>query len=152
MQWVFLTAFVFGITVWIMNFYPGQYKGRILAPGNTWANNFIYHLAAKNTKEKSVVLLREDGDFGKYNRAHRTLYHFLENCLPVVFALPFALFIYAFPAFVTGTIYCVARLIYQHGYTAYGFKGRVPGFFIERLSMTTITGLCFVAAILTFAA
>ena len=89
MNWAFLSAFIFGITVWLLNTIPEIWKVKCVAPGDLWPNVFIYRLAAGDPAETSAVILHTEGDYGKYNRAHRALYHFLENVLAIVFALPF---------------------------------------------------------------
>ena len=117
MGWGFLTVFIWGMCIWIVNVYPEYYKAKILIPGNNWANVFIYQLATEDPNTSSAVVLQTEGDIGKYNRAHRGLYHFVENSSSVVLALPFCLFIYAFPSFVLGTVYAVGRIVYSIGYT-----------------------------------
>ena len=149
MQWGFLTAFIFGMSVWFLNVYPEWHKARIMVPGNLWTNTFIYRLAAEDPNESSAVVLHSEGDYARYNRAHRGLYHFLENVLPVVFALPFTLYVYAFPSFVLACVYCVGRGIYSHGYAVYEYNGRTPGYILERTSMCTLLGLTLIAAIKT---
>ena len=147
MQWGFLAAFIFGMSVWILNVYPEFHKARIMVPGDLWSNVFIYRLAAEDPNESSCVVVNNEGDVGRYNRAHRGLYHFIENVLPVVFALPFTLYVYPFPSFVLTCIYCVGRIIYIHGYAVYFYNGRTPGYILERMSMCTILGLCLIAGI-----
>ena len=112
MCWAYLSAFIFGVAVLLLNFFPSIYKSKIMKIGNMWSNPFIYRLAAGDPAETSAVILHTEGDIGSYNRAHRGLYHFMENVLPVVLALPFIFPIYPFPCFVLTTIYSVGRIVY----------------------------------------
>ena len=116
-----------------------------MAAGNLRANMFIYKLATDKTEEGSAVVLHDEGDLGYYNRGNRSIYHFLENCLSFVLALPISFFTYPFPTFVCVCLYCFARIIYQIGYTRIGYGGHVPGFFLDRFTTTTIIGLLIVA-------
>ena len=110
--WALLAAFIFGIGTWILNVYPEYYKAKIMVPGAMWTNVFIYRLAAEDPNESSAVILHTEGDYGAYNRAHRGLYHFLENVLPVVFALPYCFKVYPCPSFVLTCTYMFGRIIY----------------------------------------
>ena len=88
--------------------------------GNLRANMFIYKLATDQSDEKSAIVLHENGDIGHYNRANRSVYHFLENSLPIVASLPLAFFMFPFPTFVLTGMFCTGRIIYQIGYTNKG--------------------------------
>ena len=78
---------------------------------------FIYRLAAENPEESSAIILHEDGDVGRYNRANRSIYSFLDWATSFVVVLPFAFYVYTIPAFVCAVLYCFGRIIYQLGYT-----------------------------------
>ena len=114
-----------------------------------WSNVFIYRLAAEDPTQSSAVILNTDGHIGQYNRAHRTLYHFMENVAPVIVALPWTFQIYPFPSFILTCIYCLGRVIYAIGYTA-AFSARTPGFAMDRISMWSLVGLCLTAFIYSF--
>ena len=88
-NWAFLAMFIFGLTVWILNVYPEFYKVKVMKSGSIfWSNVFIYKLAAQDPAQSSAVILNTDGHYGQYNRAHRALYHFIENVTPVIITLP----------------------------------------------------------------
>ena len=131
LQWAYLSAFVFSMLVFFQNFYPMQYKSRVMRTDskNLRANMFIYKHAAEDSSESAVVL-DEAGDAGLYNRSNRALYHFIENSSPMILSIILASFVYAVPIFVLTMIYVVGRIIYSIGYTSKGYGGHVPGFIL----------------------
>ena len=150
LKWAYISVVIFGLAVCWLNLYPVQYKEAVMRGGNLRANMFIYRLAAENPDESSAVVLHEDGDLGLYNRGNRSIYHFLENCLPIVVTLPLGFFTFPFPTFVCVCIYSFGRIIYQIGYTLKGFGGHIPGFLSDRGSTFTMIGLMILAAIKQF--
>ena len=60
---------------------------------NLRSNMFIYKFAAENAP-KSRVIMSMDGYEGNYNRANRSLYHFLENSLPISLAIALNSFVF----------------------------------------------------------
>ena len=150
MVWAYMGACIFLLTVIAMNMYSLSTKGRIcLSEGNIRANLFFFKQAAAVEEESSAIVLYTNGDLGLYNRANRGLYHFIENAIPVVIAAQFTVFAYTLPTIFLVGIYCFGRIIYQIGYTHYGFGGHFPGFILDRLSMFTLNGLLIVSAIKT---
>ena len=89
--------------------------------------------------------MHEEGDLGHYNRANRSIYHFLENSLGLIAALPLSFFLFAFPTFVTLCFFCLGRIIYQIGYTGKGYGGHVIGFLFDRFATMTVAGLMILA-------
>ena len=90
-------------------------------------------------------MLQESGDIGRYNRANRSLYHFIENVFGLVLACPLAFFIFPFPSFALICLHCFARVVYQFGYTLKGFGGHIPGYVLDALAQRTLGGLIIVA-------
>ena len=131
MQYVYLSAFLYGLLTTFLNMYPMLFKSRIMrgTDKNFRANMFIYKLAAPGASS-SVVVLEEEGDVGKYNRANRSLMHFIENGSPIVLAIPLNCFVYAFPTFIVFCIYFVGRIVYTIGYTNGGYGKHAPGFML----------------------
>ena len=88
LAWVCLACYVFKMTVQFLNVYPMLHKAKVMRgnAGNLRANMYIYQ--AEGTG--GHVVLSEKGDVGFYNRANRSLHHFVENmaafgvCFPVV--------------------------------------------------------------------
>ena len=150
LSWFYLACVLFSLTVGWLNTYPMRYKEAIMMGGNLRANMFIYKLATDKTEEGSAVIMHEEGDIGRYNRANRSLYHFIENCLGFVVSLPICFFTYPLPTFISLCIYVVGRLIHQIGYTLKGFGGHGFGFLLSFLSTLAIQGLLIVACTKTF--
>ena len=113
--------------------------------GNLRSNMFIYKLATQQGDEGSAIVMHEDGDLGQYNRANRSVHHFMESSLSLVAALPLSFFLFAFPTFVALCCFCVGRIIYQIGYTAKGYGGHVIGWIIDTFANMTIAGLMILA-------
>ena len=112
-QWAYLSAFAFCYLSNTLNVYPIVYKMKVMThdSNNLMSNMFIYKLAAENAP-KSRVILSQDGAEGYYNRANRSLYHFLENSLPLGMAI--AMNSYVFPEAVFRLIITlvIGRLMY----------------------------------------
>ena len=145
LKWAFMACWIFTFQVVWLNFYPLQFKEVVMNGGNLRANMFIYKLATDGD-EGSAIVLYEDGDLGYYNRSNRSIYHFLENCLQIVVAMPFGFFIFPFPAFVVVCFYSLGRILYQTGYTAKGFGGHFLGFFMDRFATYTMLGFLAIGA------
>ena len=92
------------------------------------------------------MILYEDGDLGRYNRANRSIYNFMESSLPIIAASPLAFIMFPEPAFKCVAAYALGRFIYQIGYTHGGFLAHLPGFFMDRFATFTMLGLLSIAA------
>ena len=112
---------------------------------NLRANMQIYKLATDTNNEGSAVVLHTEGDLGRYNRANRSIYHFLENTLGMVISLPLSFFLFPLPTFVLVCLYSLGRIIYQVGYTNGGYGGHVWGFMCDRIAVLTIQGFMILA-------
>ena len=151
-QYFMAYLILFELTVLWLNLYPMVFKAAIMRrdDGNLRANMFIYKLATDKSDEKSAIVLHEDGDIGNYNRANRSIYHFLENSLPFVASLPLTFFMFPFPTFVLTCMFCLGRIVYQIGYTSKGYGGHVIGFMLDRISTYTLTALLLFTFIKTY--
>ena len=147
-----LALVLFQATLIWMNMYPMRYKAGIMTgkAGNLRANMFIYKLATDTAEEGSAVVMHSEGDLGRYNRANRSIYHYLENSLGVIASLPLSFFLFPLPTFVLLCVFCLGRVVYQLGYTAKGYGGHGPGFLLDRISTLTVAGLMIVAYTKTF--
>ena len=143
---------VFNLTVQWMNNYPMRYKEQVMEGGahNLRANMFVYRLATEDPNESSAVVLQEDGDLGKYNRANRSTYHFLENCMGFLSSLPILGFIFLKPTIALVFLFCAGRILHQIGYTIKGYGGHVIGFVLALFAQLTVIGLLIVACTKTF--
>ena len=147
--WAFLTAVVYAYLVIWLNVFGMHFKERVIRQGNLRANMFLYRPVVGGDDNVSAVTLYEEGDKGKYNRANRSLYHFLENHLSFLVCLPGSLLIFPFPTFVIVVLAAVGRIVYQTGYTLGGFMFHLPGFMLDRIMMFTLIAfnwVCFFKA------
>ena len=117
---------------------PTFYKEKVMKGGNLRANQFLYRPTVGGDDQVSSVTLYEDGDKGKYNRANRSLYHFLENGFSFIVCLPGAFMVFPFPTFVCLILLCIGRITYQLGYSIKGFLYHLPGFFTDRFMTYTL--------------
>ena len=125
-----------------------QYKARVMRgkSGQLRSNMFIYRNAAEGSSESRIVLSTE-GDEALYNRANRSLYHFLENSLSMVLMIVLDSFVFPVPTFVLTVLFFIGRIIYTSGYTGGGYGKHVPGFIIVALSSYTLLGLMLIAGL-----
>ena len=72
---------------------------------------FIYKIIGEGD-HKNAVVYSEDGDIGCYNRANRSVGHFLENSTPVIISLILVGLIYTFPTFILTIIFCLGRVLH----------------------------------------
>merc|ERR1712094_59122 len=110
--------------------YPAlAWKTQIMgAHKNLRANPFFYQV----NSDLPVVMLVEEGDVGKYNRANRSLNHFVENSLQLVLNFIFASYVFAKPSFILMILFAIGRVMHMRGYTnGYGSHG--PGFMIASI-------------------
>ena len=150
LQWMLLGLFIFSLTVGWLNGYAGRFKERFMgggAAGNLRANMFIYKQATDVNNEGSAIVLNTEGDIGKYNRANRSLHHFIENSLPLVASLPISFYLFPLPTFVLLTIFCVGRILHQGGYAHAGYGGHGIGFLLSAVSSGVVIGLLIIAYI-----
>ena len=136
--WYFLGVIIYCYTVEWLNTMPTFYKEKVMKGGNLRANQFLYRPTVGGDDQVSSVTLYEDGDKGKYNRANRSLYHFLENGFSFIVCLPGAFMVFPFPTFVCLALLCVGRITYQLGYSIKGFLYHLPGFFTDRFMTYTL--------------
>merc|ERR1712146_320931 len=93
------------------------------------------------------VVLEEDGDIGKYNRANRSLHHYTENLAGFFLAVPLASFIFPAATFVLVLVFAIGRLWHQVGYARKGYGAHGGGFGLAMLAQMILDGLLFVAAL-----
>ena len=133
-----------------LNRYPMQFKELFMngrKGGNLRANQFIYREATDTDGQKPVIVLNQEGDIGKYNRANRSLTHFLENAVPFVAALPISFFLYPLPTFILACSYFLGRIVHQTGYANGGWGSHGLGFLIVMFATQIMVGLMIIAYI-----
>merc|ERR1712217_395956 len=79
------------------------------------------------------VVLEDEGNIGKYNRANRSLTHFTENVPSFVVNWLLVSQVLPFPAFVLMVIFCIGRMLHMTGYTG-GYGKHGPGFGLTMIS------------------
>ena len=114
LQWLLLGLIIFQLANTWMNAFTMSKKAAIM----DWnqpklrPNMGIYKLATVPEDEGSAVVLMTEGDAGRYNRANRATYHFLENSIAFVFSQYAAFYIFPFPAFVLLCAFSFGRIAY----------------------------------------
>ena len=148
LQWGYLSSFLFCYLVQHLNSYPMQYKARIMRgkSGQMRSNMFIYKNAAEGSPQSRIVLSTE-GDEAFYNRANRSLYHFMENSLSMVLAIILDSVVFPIPTFVLTIFFFIGRIIYTSGYTSGGYGKHAPGFIIVAIAQNTLVGLLLIAGL-----
>merc|ERR1719401_370693 len=116
-----------------------------LKSGNLRANMQIF----KAPGIKDHVVLETEGAVGAYNRANRSLTHFIENSIPAALFIPLSGAIFPFPTFVATVTFAAGRILHQVGYAAVGYGGHGAGFGIAMLSSVFLESLCSLTAFKT---
>ena len=136
--WYFLGIVIYSYTVQWLNSMPMYYKEQVMRGGNLRANQFLFRPTVGGDDQVSSVTMYETGEKGSYNRANRSLYHFLENGFPFIVCLPGAFMVFPFPTFICVVLLCIGRITYQLGYAIKGFMFHLPGFFTDRFMTFTL--------------
>lgn len=118
--YLFLAGVLFSICCELANMIPTIYKGGVMPgnAGNLRANMAIFKVQQPNTP---YVVMEQEGYIGKYNRANRAMYHFVENGMATLVSLLLAGVIFGEAVFVLALIYVLARVWYQIAYTTGGY-------------------------------
>jgi len=151
MGYLYLAGVAFAICVELANVFPAIYKGTVL-PGN--AGNLRANMIIFKVQQPKIpyVVMEQEGNIGKYNRANRAMYHLVENGMQVLVSLLLAGRFFGEAVFVLVLIYAVARLWYQIAYTTggYGFgccKHAFPFILHTALVAHILEMLVFVAGV-----
>jgi len=125
-EWIYASSFAFSQLVTMLNFVPMKYKDEIMTgkSGNLRSNMFIYKSlaappasgkAASSKTDEPVALigLEEEGAVGKYNRANRSLHHFVENSIGYALAFPLAAYVFPKQTFYVMSAFFAGRLAHQ---------------------------------------
>jgi uncharacterized membrane protein YecN with MAPEG domain len=142
MYWAPFSAVLVYLTVLFLNFYPMMYKEGIMTgkSGNLRANMQILKLAEQKSADPDYVVLETDGVIGQYNRANRSLTHFIENSIHFVLLLPLSCFVQPFPTFLITLVFCLGRIMHQTGYSS-GYGSHGAGFGLATLSVAILAGM-----------
>lgn len=146
-HFAYLTSFIFSRTISMLNFYPLGWKQKIMSmkAGNLRANQILYKSLVDKSDNAEYIGMVEDGDVGAFNRANRSLHHFVENGSAIVACVALSSFVFPKQTCVLASIYCLGRIIHQRGYsTGYGSHG--AGFGLAMISGIVIDGLNLLVA------
>jgi len=142
MQWVYGAAFVFARTCQFVNTYPMIAKAGVMSgkAGNLRANMYIYKVLDATSDKSRPVVLQEEGVIGEYNRANRSMHHFVENMAAMVISMYLVGVIFPVPCFVISTVYAVGRVWHQVGYSTGGYGSHGSGFGLVMISGAVMEG------------
>mmetsp|Transcript_31213 Transcript_31213/g.58601 ORF Transcript_31213/g.58601 Transcript_31213/m.58601 type:complete len:219 (-) Transcript_31213:55-711(-) len=144
--YLYLAAVIFCVMVHFVNAFPMYYKSKVMKQdaGNLRANMFIYKVSDDSKKH---VVMEEEGSIGEYNRANRSMTHFIENSLGVLLTIALSGFVYTFPTFIFTIIFSLGRIIHQLGYASGGYGKHAPGFMLHMISSMSLEMLVLLAAV-----
>ena len=150
--WTFLGAVVFSRLTLVLNFFPMVFKKQIMkGSSKNLRTNMSIHKAIDsqgNSQGQAIVMVQE-GAVGQYNRANRSLTHFVETVPSVLITLPLVASVFPFPSFVLTVIYSCGRVMHQRG-EAKGYGSHGAGFGIAMVTSFVLEGLCIVCACKAF--
>eukprot|EP00927_Polykrikos_kofoidii_P084966 TRINITY_DN9114_c0_g1_i1.p1 TRINITY_DN9114_c0_g1~~TRINITY_DN9114_c0_g1_i1.p1 ORF type:complete len:276 (-),score=40.38 TRINITY_DN9114_c0_g1_i1:89-802(-) len=122
--YLYIALFVFSSLTHMMNNIPTMWKSQVMPAnaGNLRSNLTIFKVnVPAGSAVMPAVVMDEDGDVGKYNRANRALHHFNENSLPVGLNIVAAGLIFGLPVMIITILYAISRIWYQIAYTKGGY-------------------------------
>ena len=83
---------------------------------------------------------------GSYNRANRSLTHFVENSIPVALLIALSGAVFPFPTFVCTVVFAVGRVLHQTAYAAIGYGPHGLGFAMSDTAKGIMMSFCLIAA------
>ena len=137
--WTYLAAAVFNLVVYWVNNYPMLYKSMVMrfSSGNLRANMQIYKQYSQQP-DAGYVLLETQGPVGAYNRANRSLAHFVENSIPMALFVVLCGAVFPFPTLIATCVFGGGRVLHQVGYATIGYGAHTPGFTIAVTAQFTL--------------
>merc|ERR1712013_82695 len=93
--------------------------------------------------------MAQDGVVGQYNRANRSLTHFIENGMAMIVCVLAIGKVFPVPVFVLTCVFVIGRILHQIGLSA-GFGPHGVGFLLSILSTLITDQLCVVGALACF--
>jgi len=138
LQWLYLALVVFTSMIVIVNFVPMGYKNDL--KGNIRSNPFFYETKCDN---KTLVIFKEDGKEGMYNRSNRSVHHMVENFGGFLAAIGPVGYVFPKQTFYIVCVFSLGRIIHQKWYS-HGYGGQAAGFILSTLSTLTMEGLALI--------
>ena len=146
LQWCYLALVVLGRTVALLNFVPTGYKNGL--QGNIRSNPFFLQTTGDDTTQpQQMVLYREDGFHGKYNRANRSVHHMVETSGAFLAAVGPVGWLFPRQTFGAVLLFCAGRILHQKGYTQ-GYGQHALGFVLSLLGTLLVEGLALLVVFL----
>jgi len=122
--YLYVALALFSFLTSFLNFFPMIFKSQVMPgnAGNLRSNMIIYKVNVPDgAAEFPAVVLEEEGDVGKYNRANRALHHFSENGLAVALNIFAGGAVFGLPVMCLTAVYVIARIWYQIAYAVGGY-------------------------------
>lgn len=146
-----LAAAAFNLAVYWVNNFPMFYKTMIMrfTSGNLRANMQIYKQYSPDSATADAagyVLLETHGPVGAYNRANRSLTHFVENSIPMALFIVLVGQVFPLPTLCLTAVFGAGRALHQVGYAAIGYGAHGPGFLAATMAQSVLQGLALLAA------
>merc|ERR1712072_933722 len=149
MQWIYAAAWLFFRLTSFLNNYPMMKKAHVMSgkAGNLRANMYIFKVLDAPSDKTTPVVLEEDGAAGEYNRANRSLHHFVENTGAFCAGLYLVGVIFPIPASWITFVYAIGRVTHQVGYSGGGYGSHGAGFGIATLALAIMEGFLLLVVI-----
>merc|ERR1712224_790717 len=142
LKWGYLALVVLNLTVTLVNFVPTGYKNGL--KGNMRSNPFYF----QTTDDKqTMVVYKEDGFHGKYNRANRSVQHMIENFGAFLATLGPVGWVFPKQTFGAVSMFCAGRILHQKGYTE-GYGKHAIGFALSLLAILIVEGLALLVVLM----
>jgi hypothetical protein len=147
--YVFFSAVLFSLLTFWLNFYPMIPKARVMLKNKGIRPN-MYIFKANNpagAPTTPCVILEEEGDCGKYNRANRSMHHFAEYAAGCVFTAICAGLVFPFPTFILIIIIAIGRVWHQVAYSNNGYGAHAGGFALFMVGYCTLEMLSLMGGV-----
>ena len=109
-------------------------------------NQHVYKVMGAEGSKLGYVLMENEGDHGKFNRAQRALMNYCEVFPSVALLFVAAGVVFPADAFTALMLFSVTKIIGAIGYTEKGAEGRQSGAALNFLSINTLNGMVLIAA------
>lgn len=151
--YLYISVLIFSmLTAWL-NTVPMVNKARIFGSksGHLRANMYIYKVLGDRVSQRfPAVILEDEGLVGEYNRANRSLHHFVEWSAAVALTIPFAGSVFPMPTFIEVVMFAVGRVWHQAAYSAAGHGAEKGGFILATLMSSLLEQQVFLVALKVF--
>ncbi len=135
--YIYAAIIILKIGQFIMNINVGTARKhvRVFPP-----DQHIYEVKGAEGSKLGYVLMDNEGQNGKFNRAQRAVQNFNETFTQTTLYIVSAGFVYPKEVLMLTTLYITFRVVSALGYTN-SFDGRLKGFMLANLAVTAIESL-----------